>query len=113
LNPNVVKVALGEENRAVYFSRAPIPYPRDEFDAESVTLPEGGFYRHLGIYAYRVSTLKAITTMQEHPLESLEKLEQLRPLANGTQIVIDKASISPEHGIDTQQDLDRIRKLFN
>lgn len=111
-NPNIVKVALGENQQALYFSRAPIPFPRDEFSTGEQKMPSGNFYRHLGLYAYRVATLKQITKLPEHPLEALEKLEQLRPLAHGIKIVAELAKVIPPHGIDTQEDLERIRKLF-
>ncbi|WP_102505135.1 3-deoxy-manno-octulosonate cytidylyltransferase [Salinivibrio kushneri] len=111
-NPNIVKVALGENNRALYFSRAPIPFPRDEQIDTLADLPNETYYRHIGLYAYRVSALKTITQLPEHPLEALEKLEQLRPLANNMPIVIAEAQVSPEHGVDTLQDLERVRGLF-
>lgn len=111
-NPNVVKVALGENQRALYFSRAPIPFPRDEQIDTLVELPSENYYRHIGLYAYRVETLKTITQLPEHPLEALEKLEQLRPLAHGVAIVIDEAKVSPEHGVDTLADLERVRRLM-
>lgn len=113
INPNIVKIALGENQQALYFSRAPIPYPRDEFAAGEQNMPHGDFYRHLGLYAYRVGTLKQITQLPEHPLEALEKLEQLRPLAHGIKIVAELAKEIPPHGIDTQEDLDRMRALFD
>lgn len=112
LNPNVVKVVKGKKKRALYFSRSPIPFPRDEFKPEMHVMPKGKFYRHIGLYAYRVSTLKAITALSEHPLEALEKLEQLRPLAHGINIVIDHALAEPEHGIDTPEDLERVRLVL-
>lgn len=112
INPNVVKVAVGEEDSAIYFSRAPIPYPRDEFDKDKNVMPKGDYYRHIGLYAYRVDTLSKLTNFPEHPIESLEKLEQLRALANGVKIVIEEACINPEHGIDTEEDLERIRNLL-
>lgn len=111
-NPNIVKVAIGEDKKALYFSRAPIPYPRDDFASGETNMPQGNYYRHLGLYAYRVKTLKQINHLPEHPLESLEKLEQLRPLAHGIKIVVEIAHETPPHGVDTQEDLDRIRKLL-
>ncbi|WP_367987962.1 3-deoxy-manno-octulosonate cytidylyltransferase [Vibrio sp. NTOU-M3] len=113
LNPNVVKVAAGAGKRAVYFSRAPIPFPRDEYQATMTELPQGAFYRHLGLYAYRVSTLQTITQLPEHPLEAAEKLEQLRPLAHGIDIVVDVACQAPQHGIDTLDDLERVRHYLS
>lgn len=111
-NPNVVKVAMGENKKALYFSRAPIPYPRDEFPERQNSIKQGSHYRHLGLYAYRVATLKNIIRIPEHPLESLEKLEQLKPLAHGIKIIAEVASETPPHGVDTQEDLDRIRALL-
>lgn len=113
VNPNVVKVAKGENNKALYFSRAPIPFPRDEYKSDMATLPSGDYFRHIGLYAYRVATLKAITELPEHPLEALEKLEQLRPLAHGIEIVVDQACVVPEHGIDTFEDLERVRAVMS
>lgn len=113
VNPNVVKVAKGENNKALYFSRAPIPFPRDEYQLDMTTLPSGDYFRHIGLYAYRVATLKAITELPEHPLEALEKLEQLRPLAHGIEIVVDQACVVPEHGIDTFEDLERVRAVMS
>lgn len=112
INPNVVKVAQGEHNKALYFSRAPIPFPRDEYQQGMTELPKGDYFRHIGLYAYRVSTLKAITQLPEHPLEALEKLEQLRPLAHGIEILVEQAQIAPVHGIDTFEDLERVRAIM-
>lgn len=111
-NPNVVKVAKGENSKALYFSRAPIPFPRDEYQPDMVSLPTGDYFRHIGLYAYRVATLKSITELPEHPLEALEKLEQLRPLAHGIGIVVEQACVVPEHGIDTLEDLERVRAVM-
>ena len=113
VNPNIVKVALGEADKALYFSRAPIPFPRDSFSWQNKLKGEGSSFRHLGLYAYRVWCLKEITKLPEHPLEALEKLEQLRPLANGIDIVVNEACEMPPHGIDTLEDLERVRSLFN
>lgn len=113
INPNVVKIAMGCEDRALYFSRSPIPFPRDEFDMETIESLRGYCYRHLGLYAYRVKTLKKIVVMPHHPLEEVEKLEQLRPLANGINIVSQLAKEPPLHGVDTFEDLQRLRNTFN
>lgn len=113
INPNIVKIAMGEHKQALYFSRAPIPFPRDEFENGSKKMPVGDYYRHLGLYAYRVKTLTQITVLPEHPLEALEKLEQLRPLAHGISIVAELAQEIPPHGVDTLEDLKRVRTLIN
>lgn len=97
-NSNIVKVAMGECNRAVYFSRSPIPFHRDE-----PTLIEGG-YRHIGIYAYSVKSLRQFCQYPESALESTEKLEQLRALSNGLSIGAMVVEQAPPHGIDTEQD---------
>ncbi|WP_019613774.1 3-deoxy-manno-octulosonate cytidylyltransferase [Psychromonas ossibalaenae] len=112
LNPNVVKVVHGENNKALYFSRAPIPYPRDAFSKTKNVMPEGDYFRHLGLYAYKVSALKSIPTLPVSTLEGIEKLEQLRPLASGFDIVVENACMVPKAGVDTQEDLDKVIEVF-
>ena len=112
LNPNVVKVVHGASNNALYFSRAPIPYPRDAFSQDKSVMPKGDYFRHLGLYAYRVSALKAIPHLPSSALEDLEKLEQLRPLAAGFNIAIGVACQTPQAGVDTQEDLDKVIAVF-
>ncbi|TEW52312.1 3-deoxy-manno-octulosonate cytidylyltransferase [Psychromonas algicola] len=107
-NPNVVKAVLSHSNEALYFSRAPIPWPRDEFAAGSEILPETDVYRHIGMYAYRVDTLKRIPTLSASPLEQLESLEQLRPLQHGITIQCGIIASAPAHGVDTEEDLARV-----
>jgi len=110
LDPNVVKVVTARESQALYFSRAPIPWHRDG-------APEGlssqtsilGAQRHLGIYAYRVSALRTLTSLEPSDLEVTEKLEQLRALQAGMRIVVGIASELPGPGVDTPDDLERIR----
>ena len=104
-NPNNVKVVVNKAGDALYFSRAVIPYPRD--GQVAIT-----YYKHLGIYAYRKEALQAFTQLAPSPLERTEKLEQLRYLQNGYTIrlaITDKATI----GIDTPEDLERARAVFN
>ena len=104
-NPNNVKVVVNKMGDALYFSRAVIPYPRD--GEVAIT-----YYKHLGIYAYRKEALQAFTQLAPSPLERTEKLEQLRYLENGYTIrlaITDKATI----GIDTPEDLERAREVFN
>ena len=94
-NPDHVKVAFGENRFALYFSRAPIPWPRDG---------EGEYYRHVGIYAYRAAFLRRFVSLPEGRLERLERLEQLRALENGARIkVITVSGLSPE--VDVPADL--------
>lgn len=109
LNPNVVKVVMAQDGRALYFSRAPIPYPRDEFSLPEIKMAAGNFYRHIGLYAYTVKTLKTISRLPQCELEKIEKLEQLRPLAHGIDIAVGIANMLPEHGVDTAEDLDALR----
>jgi 3-deoxy-manno-octulosonate cytidylyltransferase (CMP-KDO synthetase) len=101
-NPNVVKVVLDAAGRALYFSRARIPYPRQD----------GACQRHAGIYAYRVGFLKTFSALQPSPLELAESLEQLRALWHGYRIavVVSQAEIPP--GVDTPQDLEAVRRML-
>jgi 3-deoxy-manno-octulosonate cytidylyltransferase (CMP-KDO synthetase) len=109
LNPNAVKVVASDSGQALYFSRAPIPWPRDNIDELP---PYYKAQRHIGIYAYRVSFLKKFVTWPISNLEQTEKLEQLRAISNGVVIHVAQACEVPPAGIDTQQDLDRVRKIF-
>ena len=109
-NPNVVKVALNHTNRALYFSRASIPFPRDAFRDSTATLPAGlPAYRHIGIYAYRCGFLSAYTHLAPCALETFEALEQLRALWHGYRIVAKIVDHAPVAGIDTEADLARVR----
>jgi len=120
-NPNVVKVVLDGHGGALYFSRAPIPWPRDAF-AESfrhapgqlpAKLPRGlPCYRHIGIYAYRASFLERFSVLAQSPLEKFEALEQLRALAHGYRIAVAIRKQAPEAGVDTPEDLVRVRARF-
>ena len=113
MDPNVVKVVTDENNRALYFSRATIPWARNEFSTSPVTLPDGVIYkRHVGIYGYRVELLNRFVGWKPAPLEVLEKLEQLRVLWHGEAIHIEVACESMPPGVDTQRDLDYIRLLL-
>lgn len=117
VNPNVVKVVFDERGLACYFSRAPIPWTRDHFgdltDIFDRGMPEGvNYYRHIGIYAYRVKFLKAYVKWDPCPLEMAECLEQLRALWNGESIHVSIADEQPPAGVDTQDDLDRVRDII-
>ncbi len=113
LNPNAVKVVLDKEGYALYFSRAPIPYPRDAFAANQ-DLPDAMLiYRHIGIYAYRTSFLKAYAGLQASPIEQYESLEQLRALWHGYKISVAVTSHAPAAGVDTEEDLVAMRELFS
>jgi 3-deoxy-manno-octulosonate cytidylyltransferase (CMP-KDO synthetase) len=115
LNPNVVKVVTDHQGMALYFSRAPIPWPRDSFMSEvgRSTMPEGfSWQRHIGLYAYRVKLLNDFVRWPPAPLEQTECLEQLRALWNGVGIHVDAADETPPAGVDTPEDLERIRQLL-
>jgi 3-deoxy-manno-octulosonate cytidylyltransferase (CMP-KDO synthetase) len=110
-DPNVVKVVIDTEGYAQYFSRAPIPYARDAFAHGSKVLPEGlPAYRHIGIYAYRVSFLTEYSSLSPTPAERFEALEQLRALGHGHRIAVAFWNEPMEAGVDTQEDLERVRK---
>jgi len=116
LNPNVVKVVVDNQGFASYFSRAPVPWPRDHFLPvmdRAKGMPVGiDYYRHIGVYAYRVKLLKSFVKWSPSPTELAEALEQLRVLWNGEKIHVDIADDIPPGGVDTQQDLDRVRELI-
>ncbi|MBX9299375.1 3-deoxy-manno-octulosonate cytidylyltransferase [Chromobacterium vaccinii] len=112
-NPNVVKVALDKNGRALYFSRAPIPYARDAYAADRSALPAGlPVYRHIGMYGYRAGFLAAYAGLEPGPLEQYEALEQLRALWHGYSIAVALADEAPAAGVDTPEDLERVRRLF-
>jgi len=110
---NVVKVVATAQGRAVYFSRAPIPWPREGSTHGSTSQARyAGSLRHLGLYAYRVRVLAQLATLAPTPLEELEKLEQLRALENGVQIVVATAIEPPGRGVDTETDLEAVARLL-
>jgi 3-deoxy-manno-octulosonate cytidylyltransferase (CMP-KDO synthetase) len=110
MDTNAVKVVFDQRGYALYFSRAPIPWPRDDFAADRSQLPpDFPAYRHIGIYAYRCSFLRAYAKLPPATLEKFESLEQLRALANGYRIVVSVAAQAPPPGIDTPDDLERAR----
>ncbi|MCW8889934.1 MAG: 3-deoxy-manno-octulosonate cytidylyltransferase [Sedimenticola sp.] len=112
-DPNVVKLVTDAKGYALYFSRAPIPWNRDQFaDQSAVPNQVEGFYRHIGLYAYRAGFLSRYIEWAVSPLESVESLEQLRVLWHGERIHVSVASEMPGQGIDTQQDLERANKQF-
>ena len=130
-NPNIVKTVLDKNGNALYFSRAPIPYPRDAFSALSASagqddcsssLPmEGGkrvlpknlpVLRHIGIYAYRASFLRAYSQLAPAAIEEFEALEQLRALYHGYKIGVFITEHAPPGGVDTEQDMQVVRQIF-
>jgi 3-deoxy-manno-octulosonate cytidylyltransferase (CMP-KDO synthetase) len=109
---NVVKLVAAEDQTALYFSRAPIPWPRDHFASDNTTLPAGfTARRHIGIYAYRVKLLHEFVTWKSAPLEQIERLEQLRILHNGHGIHVAEACDLVPGGVDTPADLAKVRQL--
>jgi 3-deoxy-manno-octulosonate cytidylyltransferase (CMP-KDO synthetase) len=111
-NPNIVKVVLDKFGNALYFSRAPIPWPRDAY-AQNQPLPENIIVlRHVGIYAYRASFLRDFGKLTPTLLEQIESLEQLRALYYGYKIGVTKTDQAPPSGVDTEQDLQVARRLF-
>lgn len=112
LNPNAVKVVLGADKCALYFSRAAIPFWRDGFASGVRTMPEPAPLRHIGLYGYRVDFLRAFPALPQAPLESLESLEQLRALWHGHKIAVHVTQKPPGPGVDTHEDLMRVRELF-
>lgn len=113
LNPNVVKVVLDARQMALYFSRAPIPWWRDgQTDAGFTSLPQPAPWRHLGIYGYRVGFLRLFPQMSPAPIETLESLEQLRALWHGHPIAVELTHEAPGPGVDTPEDLERVRQLW-
>jgi 3-deoxy-manno-octulosonate cytidylyltransferase (CMP-KDO synthetase) len=109
-DPNVVKVVVDTDGYAQYFSRAPIPFARDAFAKSRDTLPEGlPAFRHIGIYGYRVSYLREYTSLSPTPVERFEALEQLRALGHGHRIAVAFWNEPMEPGVDTREDLERVR----
>ena len=105
--PSVVKVVVSDEGRALYFSRAPIPFLREPRDAEDVALLHDRVWQHVGVYAYTRDALAKWVALPPHPLERIERLEQLRPLAAGWAIGVGLIEGPLRRGIDTEGDLAR------
>jgi 3-deoxy-manno-octulosonate cytidylyltransferase (CMP-KDO synthetase) len=114
-NPNVVKVTKTDAGKALYFSRAPIPWDRECFKSvrtgNEVTQLRSPYYRHIGMYSYRVNTLKQIATLAESTLESCESLEQLRALQAGIEIQVGEIEQVPPHGVDTMEDYLNVKRF--
>ena len=111
-NPNVVKVVLDAAGRALYFSRAPIPWWRDARAAGQSPICATAPLRHVGLYAYRAGFLRRFPTLATSPLEEIEALEQLRVLWHGERIAVHVSDSRPGPGVDTPDDLARVRALF-
>lgn len=111
-DPNTVKVVLDANGLALYFSRAPVPWWRDGFAGGIRVLPQPAPLRHIGIYAYRASFLRQFPTLAQAPAELAEALEQLRALWHGHRIAVHVTAASPSAGVDTPEDLERVRALW-
>jgi 3-deoxy-manno-octulosonate cytidylyltransferase (CMP-KDO synthetase) len=111
MSSHVVKVVLNRRSFAMYFSRSPIPWQLGLKDKGEIDLTEN-YFSHVGIYAYRVSVLKDYINWTESPYEALESLEQLRVLWNGHKIHMSVSGKKLAHGVDTQDDLDRVREIL-
>jgi len=112
-NPNVVKVVTDRSGRALYFSRAPVPWARDAFARDRDSLPPGmPVLRHVGLYAYRAKFLLRFPRLERAPIESFESLEQLRALWHGQRIIVLPLAQELPPGVDTQADLDHVRGVL-
>jgi len=110
-DPNCVKALQDAAGRALYFSRAPVPWPRDAAPGGRPARIEGA-WRHIGLYAYRVAGLARFAALAPAPLERIERLEQLRALENGMRIRVITLAAAPPPGVDTLEDLERVRALL-
>lgn len=112
-NPNVVKLVMDAQQMALYFSRAPLPWWRDgQSNGSFRSLPQPAPLRHIGIYAYRAGFLSVFPSLPPSPLETLESLEQLRALWHGHRIAVHVTTQAPGPGVDTPEDLARVRQLL-
>lgn len=120
-SPSVVKVVVDARSRALYFSRAPIPWERDAYqphcsaqaiDVAAMPAPAGAVYRHIGLYAYRARFLRSYPGLAQAPIEHSEMLEQLRAMWHGERIAVLLTEHAPAPGVDTPADLERVRSLF-
>jgi len=113
LNPNIVKVVLDAAGRAMYFSRAPLPWQRDgNADGVRMLPTNPAPLRHIGLYAYRAGFLRRFPSLPAAPLEATEALEQLRVLWHGERIAVHVTPDDPGAGVDTPEDLERVRAIF-
>jgi 3-deoxy-manno-octulosonate cytidylyltransferase (CMP-KDO synthetase) len=111
-NPNVVKVVTDAAGLAMYFSRAPIAWWRDGFAQGIHTLPDPAPLRHVGIYSYRAGFLRTFPSLPQAPVEVTEALEQLRAMWHGHRIAVHVSQTAPGPGVDTPEDLERVRRII-
>lgn len=111
VDPNVVKVVVDQAGRALYFSRAPIPWWRDGYARGVTALAQPAPLRHIGLYAYRAGFLRRFPQLAISPLETIESLEQLRVLWHGERIAVHVTAQAPGPGVDTLADLERVRSV--
>lgn len=113
-DPNIVKVVADKNNHALYFSRATIPWHRNAFNENLNQIPKDGtdYFRHVGLYAYRAGFIKEYIDATKSKIEQAEALEQLRVLWHGEKIHVAKACASPGIGVDTEKDLEAVRKIL-
>lgn len=112
-NPNVVKVVCAANGQALYFSRAPIPWARDALaNGQRVLAQDLPAWHHIGLYAYRVAFLRRFPQLPPGVLERVESLEQLRALEHGHRIVVHRVPHAPATGVDTPEDLQRVRAIY-
>ncbi|MDB5872329.1 MAG: 3-deoxy-D-manno-octulosonate cytidylyltransferase, partial [Ramlibacter sp.] len=111
-NPNIVKAVLDAQGFALYFSRAAIPWWRDGFSSGALVLPQPRPLRHVGIYGYRAAFLREFPRLAQAPIEQTEALEQLRALWHGHRIAVHVTTTAPGIGVDTPEDLERVRALW-
>ena len=113
LDPNAVKVVRAANGRALYFSRAPIPWPRDGAPSGLASQSSfGAALRHIGLYAYRVGALRQMAAWPASPLELTERLEQLRAMENGLSIAVAEATEAPGPGVDTEEDALAVERIL-
>lgn len=110
---NIVKVVTDRLGYALYFSRAMIPFPRKAMQAQQEIVDFSPYHRHIGLYAYRAGFLKMFVSWANVEIESLEQLEQLRILWHDQKILVKTASVHPGYGVDTLEDLERVRKMLD
>ncbi|VTU08690.1 3-deoxy-manno-octulosonate cytidylyltransferase [Actinobacillus indolicus] len=113
-NPNVVKTLTDKNGMALYFSRATIPFGRDHFpNCDDTFVQQQNYLRHIGIYAYKAGFIKQYVAWEPTALEQLESLEQLRALWHGEKIHLELAKEAPQVGVDTAEDLERVRQILS